>query len=79
MVLVLQRPYKLTPAKTLFRIERFSGTNGSVEKGKDLVGHFGILFRSDELPSDDLSRWNSEGVKLSHLHFVIVDQESPDA
>ena len=79
VVLVLHRPYKLIPVKTLFRVERFSGTVGSVDNGKDLIGHFEILFRNEDIRSDDLQRWNPEGVKLSHIHFVIVDQESPDA
>ena len=79
VVLVLHRPYKHIPANTLFRVERFSGTAGSVNNGKDLIGHFEILFKSDDVRSEDMQRWNPEGVKISHTHFVIVDQESPDA
>ena len=79
VVLVLHRPYnKHIPANTLFCVERFSGTAGSVINGKDLIGHFEILFKSDDVRSEDMQRWNPEGVKISHTHFVKVDQESPD-
>jgi len=79
VVLVLHRPYnKHIPANTLFCVERFSGTAGSVINGKGLIGHFEILFKSDDVRSEDMQRWNPEGVKISHTHFVIVDQESPD-
>ena len=88
VVLVLQLPYKDIPQKTLFLVDRFSSSTGNTEKGKDLIGRFekfptrgtagALLQHSDELVMvDDTSRWSADAVKISHTHFVIVDQESP--
>ena len=88
VVLVLQLSYKNIPPKTLFLVDRFSSSTGNTEKGKDLIGRFerfptsgtttGALHHSDELLLvDGTSRWSADAVKLSHTHFVIVDQESP--
>ena len=85
---MLQLPYKDIPRKTLFLVDRFSSSTGNTEKGKDLIGRFerfptsgtttGALHHSDELLLvDGTSRWSADAVKLSHTHFVIVDQESP--
>ena len=40
VVLVLQLPYKLIAQKSLFKVDRFSDSAGSNEKGKGLVGRF---------------------------------------
>ena len=87
VVLVLQLPYKDIPRKTLFLVDRFSSSTGNTEKGKDLVGRFeniprgttaALLHQRNEvLMVDDITRWSPDAVKLSHTHFVIVDQESP--
>ena len=86
VVLVLQLQYKDIPPKTLFLVERFSSTAGSVEAGKELVGRFEIpkgaaFFPAEDSTTpvmDDTSRWSATAVKLRHTHFVIVDQESPE-
>ena len=73
------------PPKTLFLVERFSSTAGSVEAGEELVRRCEIPKGAAFLPAedstpvmDDTSRWSPTAVKLRHTHFVIVDQESPE-